>query len=211
MEVSVAVQQEIAQMVIATLQEHLAAVPERAQVRFADREGAVEGALCAVGGQCLERVVAEVGMGYEGAQRRYGCGGTQETDHDVRARWQTVLGTIAIRRAAYRCPTCGRQALPLDSQFGLPADRTSPVLRARLSRFCTVAPRRYLRRGPLPNAGGQHSPGDGRRAQHGHRPAAPERRAQHRRRDVPSRRATARGPRLDRHHSRLLNDPILFL
>ncbi len=51
-----------------------------------------------------------------------------------------MLGDVRVRRAAYRCPSCGAQAIPLDDQLGLPTDRTSPLLRARLSRFCAVAP-----------------------------------------------------------------------
>ena len=127
-------------MVMTALRDHLAGVPARADVRLADLEAAVESALRDVGGRCLETVVAEVGTGYVGAQRPCACGESQETDHYVSATWQTVVGTIQIRRAAYHCPSCGAQAIPLDAQLGVPTDRTSPLLRARLSRFCAVAP-----------------------------------------------------------------------
>ena len=139
MELSLQAEQEIAQMVVGAVREHLAGIPKRAAVRLADVEGAVEGALRGVGRCCLERAVREVGTGYEGANRPCACGGQQESDHDVSATWQTVLGDIRVRRAAYRCPSCGAHAVPLDAQMGLPTDRTSPLLRARLSRFCAVA------------------------------------------------------------------------
>jgi hypothetical protein len=139
-ELSLTAEQGIAQRVVEAIRARLAAVPARPEVRFADLEEAVEGALRDVGGRCLEVVVAEVGTGYRGAHPPCGCGARQETDHYVSATWQTVLGDVRVRRAAYRCPSCGVQAIPLDDQLGLPTDRTSPLLRARLSRFCAVAP-----------------------------------------------------------------------
>lgn len=139
-ELSLQAEQSIAQEVVAAIRARLGVVPERSDVRLADLEGAVEGALRDVGGRCLEQVVAEVGRGYVGAHLPCACGASQETDHYVSATWQTVVGTIRIRRAAYHCPTCGAQTIPLDARLGLPTDQTSPLLRARLSRFCAVAP-----------------------------------------------------------------------
>lgn len=107
---------------------------------FADVEGAGESAVREVGGRCLERVGAEVGTGYRGAQAPCEWGGRQETDHYVSATWQTVLGDVRVRRAVSRCPTCGARMVSPDAQLGLSTDRTSPLLRARLSRFCAVAP-----------------------------------------------------------------------
>jgi hypothetical protein len=138
-ELSLAAEQDMAQLVVAAIRARLAEVPARPDVRFADLEEAVEGALRDVGGRCLEAVVAEVGTGYRGAHPPCACGARQETDHYVSATWQTVLGDVRGRRVASRCPSCGAQAIPLDEQLGLPTDRTSPLLRARLSRFCAVA------------------------------------------------------------------------
>lgn len=140
MEVSLPVEHGIAQMVTEVLRRHLAAVPAGDAVRLADLEGAVEGALREVGGPCLQAVVEAVGTGYGGRERPCPCGESQETDHYVSASWQTVVGTIQVRRAVYRCRACGTHAIPLDARLGLPADQTSPMLRARLSRFCAVAP-----------------------------------------------------------------------
>ena len=51
-----------------------------------------------------------------------------------------MAGEIAIRRAVYRCPTCGVRAIPLDRRLGLDREHTSPLLRALLSRYCAIAP-----------------------------------------------------------------------
>jgi hypothetical protein len=51
-----------------------------------------------------------------------------------------VLGDVRVRRAADRCPSSGVPALPRADQRGLPTERTSPLLRARRSRFGAVAP-----------------------------------------------------------------------
>lgn len=138
MELSLPTEQGIAQMVVEALRAHLAGLPERETVRLADLEGAVEGAVREIGGRCLAAVVEELGTGYDGADRACPCGARQETDHYVRATWQTVLGDIRVRRAAYRCRSCGARWIPLDAQLGMPTDRTSPLLRARVSRFCAV-------------------------------------------------------------------------
>lgn len=139
-ELRFAAEQSSAQLVVAAIRARLAAVPARSNVRFADLAEAVESALRDVGGRCREAVVAEVGTGDCGAHPPWACGARQETDHDVSATWQTLLGDVRVRRAADRCPSGGVPALPRADQLGLPTDRTSPLLRARLSRFGAVAP-----------------------------------------------------------------------
>ncbi len=140
MELSVQAEQALGQVVVEAIREAVAALPDRTTVRLSDLEHALEGALRQAGRHCLERVLAEVGTGYCGPSRPCPCGSTQTTDHYATARWQTVLDTVQIRRAAYHCPTCGTTAIPLDEQLDLPADHTSPHLRTRLSLLCAVVP-----------------------------------------------------------------------
>ena len=140
MELSIQAEQEIAQGVVVALRRALTAVPGREEVRFAALEGAVQSALRDVGGPCLARVLAEVGTGFVGTTRPCPCGAEQETDHYATGTWQTVVGAVTVRRAAYHCPACQATDIPLDGQVGLPADRTSPLLRALLSLYCAAVP-----------------------------------------------------------------------
>ncbi len=139
MELSVAAQRELGRVFVETLVEELAQVGEGADL-FSRLEGAVEATVRRVGAAALTRVVAECGTGYEGASRPCECGGTQTTDHYATCQPQTVLGPVTVRRAAYRCGTCGQTAYPLASRLALPAARTSPLLQARLSLCCALVP-----------------------------------------------------------------------
>lgn len=137
-ELSVAVEQELAQVVIRAIRAEVGGLGGRDEVELSEIEGAVRGALRQVGRECLELVVGAVGTGYVGPTRPCECGGEQKTDHYATATWQTVLGEVAIRRAAYRCEQCQARALPLDEQLGLSGERTSPHLRALISRYCAA-------------------------------------------------------------------------
>lgn len=139
-ELSVAVEGQIAQGVIAAVRAELKGIGERANVRLADLEGAVQRAMRQAGGVCLAAVVGSVGTGDVGPSRPCGCGGEQVSDHYAVGTWQTLVGRVTVRRAAYGCPTCHAHAIPLDAQLGLAADRTSPLLRALLSRYCATVP-----------------------------------------------------------------------
>ena len=139
MELSVAAQRELGRVVVESLVEALAEVGEGEET-FSRLEGAVEGALRRVGGAVLTQVVAECGTGYAGPSRPCGCGGTQTTDHYATAHPQTVLGPVTVRRAAYRCGSCGQTASPLAERLDLPTTRTSALLQARLSLCCALVP-----------------------------------------------------------------------
>jgi hypothetical protein len=140
MEISIGVEERLAQVLREALHSELGALPGREDVRLGDLEGAVQRAVRRVGRASLEAVVATVGRGYEGPTRPCGCGQEQETDHYATATWQTVLGVIAITRAAYSCATCGATSKPLDTQLGLSAERLSPLLRALVSLYCACVP-----------------------------------------------------------------------
>lgn len=140
MELSVAVEQQIAQVMIAAVRREMATVGSAREVTLSDLEGALVQALRQVGATSLELLVAATGTGYEGASRPCGCGGEQQTDHYARATWTTLVGEVTIQRAVYHCPTCQARAIPLDARLGLDRERTSPLLRALLSRYCATAP-----------------------------------------------------------------------
>jgi hypothetical protein len=134
------VEERLVQVLREALRAELAAVPAREAVRLGELEGAVQRAMRRVGRASLEAVVAAVGRGYEGPTRPCPCGQEQTTDHYATATWQTVLGAIAITRAAYSCASCGATSKPLDARLGLSAERLSPLLRAVLSLHCACVP-----------------------------------------------------------------------
>jgi hypothetical protein len=136
---SVEAGRQVAQAYRTAVEAALAAVPDEA-VTFAALEEAIEIATRQAGAAALATVVAAMGTGYEGASRPCACSGRQTTDHYATCTRQTVLGEVTVRRAAYRCPRCDRHECPLDATLALPATHTSPLLAARLSLFCAVAP-----------------------------------------------------------------------
>lgn len=139
MELSVAAQRELRRAFVATLVEELAQIGADEET-FSRLEGAMEAVLRRVGATTLTRVVAEQGTGYEGPSRPCGCGGTQTTDHYATYQPQTVLGTVTVRRAAYRCATCRQTEYPLAERLARPTTRTSPLLQARVSLCCAQMP-----------------------------------------------------------------------
>jgi hypothetical protein len=138
-ELSIPIQQHMAQALVAAVQAATALLPNRQEVRLAALEGALEQAVWQVRGRLLELALEEVGSGYVGSTRPCACGAEQTTDHYASATWQTVLGPVVVRRAAYRCAACGTQQIPLDQQLGLGEERTSPHLRARVGLFGSAA------------------------------------------------------------------------
>jgi len=104
---------------------------------FSELEAAVEGAVRQAGAASLTAILAGRGTGSEGGTRSCPCGGTQETDHYATRSFQTVLGAVSVRRAAYRCAACGRKEYPLDGALALPAAGSSPRLEGRLSLLAT--------------------------------------------------------------------------
>ncbi len=142
MELSIRVEEHLMQVLREALRSELAALPAREAVSLSDLEAAVQQAMREVGRTSLEEVVRAVGTGYAGPTQPCPCGAEQQTDHYATATWQTVLGAIAITRAAYTCACCGATSKPLDRQLGLNAStaRLSPLLRALVSLYCACVP-----------------------------------------------------------------------
>lgn len=139
MKLSVAARKRVAQVVVRAVTEAVAALPE-ATVRLTDVERGVEGAIRQVGAAVLTTVLGELGTGHVGASRACPCGGTQTTKHYATCHPQTVLGSISVRRAVYRCARCGQTDTPLDARLGLPKRQTSGLLSARLSLCAALEP-----------------------------------------------------------------------
>ena len=137
MQLSVATREAVAQAWVTAVAAALEPLAETAG--FSEQEAALEGAVRQAGAASFTVIVAALGTGWAGAQRPCPCGGTQETKQYATRQIQTVLGEVRVRRAAYRCPACGRHACPLDAALGLPAAGTSPRLEARLSLLDTQA------------------------------------------------------------------------
>src|SRR5947209_16254447 len=103
MQVSIAVEEQLMQVVRVALRTALAALPGRGEVRLGAVEEAVQQAMRQVGQATLEAVVQAVGTGYVGPSRPCPrCGGARTTNHYATPTWQTVLGAVLIRRAAYQ-------------------------------------------------------------------------------------------------------------
>jgi len=130
-QVSVATWEVLAQAWARAVTAAVEPLPETAC--FSDLEAALEGAVRQAGGASFTALLASRGPGYEGRYRPCPCGARQETDHYATGSFQTVLGAVTVRRAAYHCPACGRKECPLDGELGLPEAGRSPGLEARVS------------------------------------------------------------------------------
>jgi hypothetical protein len=138
-QLSVGTQEQLAQVFVAAVLEAVAALPDDA-ISFTALEGAMEAALRQAGAAGLTRLLAAMGTGYVGPTRRCACGGQQTTDHYAQGTRQSVLGTVTVRRAAYRCGACGCHDLPLDARLGVPAAHLSTLLQTRLSLLSALLP-----------------------------------------------------------------------
>ena len=139
MQLSVGMRAQVAQAFVTALEEALAPLAEDA-VSLAALEAALETAIRQAGATSLTRLVAAMGTGYAGPTRPCGCGGQQTTDHYATTTRQTVLGTVAVRRAAYRCATCGCHECPLDARLDLPPGHLSTRLTTRLGLLSALLP-----------------------------------------------------------------------
>jgi hypothetical protein len=72
-----------------------------------------------IGAKAVELHLGRQKLGYEGAARPCPCGRVQRFVEHRPKRVATLLGTVALRRAYYRCGACGASALPYDAQVGL--------------------------------------------------------------------------------------------
>lgn len=81
-----------------------------------------------LGAQALELHLGRVKLGYQGACRPCSCGGVQRFLQHRPKTIATLLGSVEIRRAYYRCPACGSSSLPYDEAVGLGEGAVSPGL-----------------------------------------------------------------------------------
>lgn len=88
-------------------------------------EAAVQEHIRRIGARAVELHLAKQKLGYQGACRSCGCGGVQRFVEHRPRRVQTLMGMVEIRRAYYRCKSCGESALPYDQQVGLGSEQIS--------------------------------------------------------------------------------------
>lgn len=72
-----------------------------------------------IGARVIELHLANRRLGYQGSGRPCHCGRRQRFVEHRPKTLATLLGTVRIRRAYYRCVTCGQSSLPYDEQIGL--------------------------------------------------------------------------------------------
>jgi len=94
----------------------------------------------ALGGRLVEAGIAARGTGQLAAGCPCACG-TMMCLEGYRSKGvQTLVGWITVRRAYYRCPTCGAGQSPLDARLGLARDSHSPGVRRLTSRLGALLP-----------------------------------------------------------------------
>ena len=96
-------------------------------------------ALHAAGGRLLEKILA-ADNGYRGP--RVDCGaGHQASFVSYRTKtFDTVLGSVTLRRAWYHCADCGHGRAPRDDEVGLSGGSLSPGLSAMVDRVGAEGP-----------------------------------------------------------------------
>jgi hypothetical protein len=100
---------------------------------------AMREALHAAGGRLLEKILA-ADNGYRGP--RVDCGaGHQASFVSYRTKtFDTVLGSVTLRRAWYHCADCGHGRAPRDDEVGLSGGSLSPGLSAMVDRVGAEGP-----------------------------------------------------------------------
>lgn len=98
-------------------------------VTFTEDLGQVEQVLreqmLAIGAEALRLHVQERRAGYEGSTRGCSCGQRQRFEGYRLRVVATLLGAVPLRRAYYRCPSCGASCFPYDEQAGLGRSQVS--------------------------------------------------------------------------------------
>jgi hypothetical protein len=72
-----------------------------------------------IGAQVLERHLSHYRLGYEGSSGPCPYGGRQRFVEYRPKTLATLVGTVTLKRAYYRCGACGASCLPYDEQIGL--------------------------------------------------------------------------------------------
>jgi hypothetical protein len=103
-------------------------------------ERAVRDGVLAVGARLLAAALAARGTGKAGPRAPCPCGGEAAFEGYRPKGVQTLVGWVAVRRAYYACPACGRGRCPLDAALGLERDAHSPGVRGLAGRFGALLP-----------------------------------------------------------------------
>jgi hypothetical protein len=125
---------------LAELTAVLARVAGAPGLDLAAAEQEVRARVLAIGGRLLEAGVAARGAGKDGPRRPCPCGAAAGFEGYRRKGVQTLVGWIALRRAYYWCPACGRGHCPLDAALGLGRDSHSPGVRRATGRLGALLP-----------------------------------------------------------------------
>ena len=72
-----------------------------------------------IGAKALELHLSRYKLGYEGSNRSCPCGERQRFVAYRPKQVATLLGTVTVKRAYYRCGDCGVSCLPYDERVGL--------------------------------------------------------------------------------------------
>ena len=92
-------------------------------IELSDDLGATEEVLrdqlLRIGASALELHLNQRKLGYQGPHRPCCCGQTQRFVEHRPKTVATILGSVTIRRAYYRCRACGESCLPYDQEVGL--------------------------------------------------------------------------------------------
>jgi len=81
-----------------------------------------------IGARAIEQHLASIRLGYQGSAIACTSGGVKRFVSYRGKHVATLLGTVHVRRAYYRCPGCAATALPYDEQVGLGDPATSEAL-----------------------------------------------------------------------------------
>jgi len=103
-------------------------------------EPLVRDAVHRVGARALELQVARGKLGYEGAARPCGCGQLQRFLGHRPKTIETLLGTIRLARAYYRCSSCRQADLPYDQRVGLCRSPVSQTLAEAVTHLAIQEP-----------------------------------------------------------------------
>lgn len=93
-----------------------------------------------VGRSILHAAVQTIGNGYEGSRQVCECGQRLCYVNDRERTVVTLVGSFKIRRAYYRCPTCGATKVPLDTRLEIERTDFSPGVRQVMGRLGAVGP-----------------------------------------------------------------------
>jgi hypothetical protein len=93
-----------------------------------------------VGRSILEAAVQTIGNGYKGSRLVCECGHRLCYVSDRERTVVTLVGSFKIRRAYYRCPSCGATKIPLDTRLEIERTDFSPGVRQVMGKLGALGP-----------------------------------------------------------------------